>query len=85
MDFDMDIIFNALYKVVGFAKDIAVFGAKLGANATAKIAGLIPKKAAKMAKKGFGNMSKEDKIKIAVACATGIACFCAVLSLGKKK
>ena len=27
MDFDMDIIFNALNKVIGAAKDIAVFGA----------------------------------------------------------
>ena len=82
---DVNILWNALDKVLGFAKDATMFGAKLGAKVTGEVAKFIPQKAARMAKKGFGDMPKDEKIKLAVACATGLACFCAVLSLGKKK
>lgn len=82
---DVNILWNLLDKVLGAVKDITFFGAKLGAEATAKVAKFIPQKAAKMAKKGFGDMPKDEKIKLAVACATGLACFCTILSLGKKK
>ena len=82
---DVNIIFNLLDKVLGAVKDITMFGAKLGAKVTAKVATVIPQKAARMAKKGISDMPKEDKIKLAVACCAGLCCFCTILSLGKKK
>ena len=82
---DVNILWNALDKVLSIAKDLTMFGAKLGANVTAKVAKFIPQKAARVAKKGFGDLPKEDKIKLCAAAVCGIACFCTILSLGKKK
>ena len=82
---DVNILWNALDKVLSLAKDLTMSGAKLGAKVTGEVAKFIPRKAARMAKKGLSDMSREDKIKLAVACCAGLCCFCTILSLGKKK
>ena len=82
---DVNIFWNALDKVLSLAKDLTMFGAKLGAKVTGEVAKFIPQKAARMAKKVLSDMPREDKIKLAVACCAGLCCFCTILSLGKKK
>jgi len=82
---DVNILWNALDKILGLVKDITMFGAKLGAKVTAAVAKFIPQKAARMAKKGVKDLPKDQKIKLCVATVCGIACFFTILSLGKKK